>query len=171
MHLLGSSAQMGWSMFLLSPWDAMKRGCTKCGGCGHRADGPLSPPGSLRAVLHAETLPLRPAAVPQTGWPPGPQKPLQTEGDGDPPRPRGDAPLRPHRGEGEELGGRGWDPARHSPPSSPHQAKGALEHSRRMRVRRGRSSIGAGPCCWDESPPTQGPLLRGLSAWESPEPA
>lgn len=169
MHLLGSSTQMGWSVFLLSPWDAMKRGCTKCGDLGHRADGPLSPPGSLRAVLHAETLPLCPAAVPQAGWPPGPQEPLQAEGDGDPPRPCGDAPLRPHHGEGEQPGWRGWDLARHSPPSSPHQAKGAIEHPRRTRVRRGRSSIGAGLCCWDEFPLAHRPLLRGMSAWESPE--
>lgn len=94
------------------------------------ADGPLSPPGSLCAVLHAETLPLCPAAVPQAWWPPGPQKPLQAEGDGDPLCPCGDTPLRPHRGEGEEPGGRGQDLARLSPPSSPYRAKGAVEHPR-----------------------------------------
>ncbi|XP_042645957.1 nucleotide exchange factor SIL1 isoform X4 [Tyto alba] len=60
--------------------------------------------GSLRALLHAETLPLRPAAVPQAGRPPGAQEPLQAEGDGDPPHPCGDAPLRPHRGEDAARG-------------------------------------------------------------------
>jgi len=152
----------GVGAFLLSPWDATKRG----GCCGPHADGPLSPPGSLRTVLHAETLPLCPAAVPQAGRPPGPQEPLQAEGDGDPPRPRRDAPLRPHRGEGEEPGAGGWDLARLSPPSPPRRATGAVEHPRRTRVRRGRCSVGLVHAV-GMSPPCHG--LQGTSAWQSRE--
>lgn len=62
-------------------------------------------------------------------------------------------------------------------PGSPHlhpltEPKGPSSILVRTRVRRGRSSIGAGPCCWDEFPPSHGPLLRGDERrGESPEPA
>lgn len=55
MHYLWSSTQIGWSVFLLSPWGAMKRGCATWGGHGHHADCPLS----LHQALFALSSMLR----------------------------------------------------------------------------------------------------------------
>lgn len=68
-----------------------------------------SPAGTLRSLLAAEALPLRPAAVPQAGRPPGAAWALQAAGDLSAVCPCCDAALRPLRGEGEGCGavGRG----------------------------------------------------------------
>ncbi|KAM6055951.1 nucleotide exchange factor SIL1 isoform 3-T7 [Chlamydotis macqueenii] len=109
-----------------SPGGSHRGGCAAeaPGHFGHGTTPGRQEEGSLRAVLHAEALPLRPAAVPQAGRPPGPPEPLPAEGDGDPARPCGDAPLRPHRGEDAAGGLAAWRSTGRENPAVPASQAG-----------------------------------------------